>query len=47
VKQAAVPRPPCPQVRKVLLRRSLPRNASNKVMRRVLRDELMRSQSKM
>ena len=38
----------CPvQVQRVLLRRTLPRTASNKVMRRVLRDELMRSQSKM
>jgi acyl-coenzyme A synthetase/AMP-(fatty) acid ligase len=35
------------RVHRVLLRRSLPRNASNKVMRRVLRDELLRSQSKM
>jgi acyl-coenzyme A synthetase/AMP-(fatty) acid ligase len=34
-------------VQKVLLRASLPRTASNKVMRRVLRDDLLRSQSKM
>lgn len=37
----------CVQVQRVLLRRSLPRTASNKVMRRVLRDELMGSQSKL
>ena len=35
------------QVHKALLRSSLPRNASNKVMRRELRADLMRSQSKM
>ncbi|KAL4429392.1 hypothetical protein ABPG77_005166 [Micractinium sp. CCAP 211/92] len=35
------------KVQRVLLRSSLPRTASNKVMRRVLRDELMRSQSKL
>jgi acyl-coenzyme A synthetase/AMP-(fatty) acid ligase len=35
------------RVHKVLLRGSLPRNASNKVMRRVLRDDLLRGQSKM
>lgn len=36
-----------PQVQRVLLRPSLPRTASNKVMRRVLRDELLRGQSKL
>ena len=38
---------PLPQVERVLLRSSLPRTASNKVMRRVLRDELLRGQSKL
>jgi acyl-coenzyme A synthetase/AMP-(fatty) acid ligase len=32
-----------PQVERVLLRASLPRTASNKVMRRLLRDEAMGS----
>ena len=35
------------RVQRVVLRGSLPRTASNKVMRRVLRDDLLRSQSKM
>lgn len=35
------------RVHKALLRSSLPRNASNKVMRRELRADLMRSQSKL
>lgn len=35
------------QVEHVLLRSSLPRTASNKVMRRVLRDELLKGQSKL
>eukprot|EP00887_Chlorella_sp_A99_P006425 scaffold3.g6425.t1 len=35
------------KVERLLLRQSLPRTASNKVMRRVLRDELLRSQSKL
>ena len=41
--QAAISRKlnPLFKVEKVLLRASLPRTATNKVMRRVLRDELM------
>lgn len=48
-KTASCPSPACCclQVQRVLLRNSLPRTASNKVMRRVLRDELMRIQSKL
>ena len=39
--------PAAVQVERVLMRSSLPRTASNKVMRRVLRDELLRGQSKL
>lgn len=39
--------PPNSQVERVVLRASLPRTASNKVMRRVLRDELLAGQSKL
>ena len=36
-----------PQVRRVLVRPELPRNASSKVLRGALRDELLRTRSKL
>ncbi len=37
----------CWQVGRVTVRQELPRNANNKVLRQALREELLRSQSKL